>query len=271
MSVEMKEVVDSRPGSIGENGSSEIHYLLVGTSNDAEVRECLEANVPQYYQGMVRKSISYEPVSDPEVTNMWNVTATFAKAVAHIPETGESSFSFDTGGGTQHITQSIKTTDMTGDGIHGLVDYKQAIGVADDSIEGTDITVPVFNFSETHYFDDANVTDAYKQLLFRKTGMYNNDSFKGFSPGEVLFLGASGSRRGKGDWEITFRFAASQNRDDIMIGDIGPLTKKGWDYLWVKYEKQEDTEAKKLALLPSAVYIEQVYHGTDFTSLGIGN
>ena len=67
-----------------------------------------------------------------------------------------------------------------------------AIGVTADGVEGVDITVPVYQFSETHYFSDAQVTGAYKGAIFSCTGKTNAGAFKGFAPGEVLFLGASG-------------------------------------------------------------------------------
>jgi len=62
-----------------------------------------------------------------------------------------------------------------------------------------DITVPVYSFSETHYNSLAFVTESYKQTLFGLTGKVNNAAFKGFAAGEVLFLGASGSKRGDED------------------------------------------------------------------------
>lgn len=37
------------------------------------------------------------------------------------------------------------------------------------------------------------------------------DGWRAFAAGEVLFLGASGSKRGEEEWEITYRFAASPN------------------------------------------------------------
>ena len=87
---------------------------------------------------------------------------------------------------------------------------------SEGNVNGIDITMPVMNFSETHYFRASKVTTAYKKRLAELTGTVNNGKFKGYAPGEVLFLGASGSRRGKhsdDDWEITFRFAVSPNRE----------------------------------------------------------
>jgi hypothetical protein len=95
--------------------------------------------------------------------------------------------------------------------------------VTADGVDGVDITVPVYQFSETHYFSNAQVTGAYKGAIFSCTGKTNAGGFKGFAPGEVLFLGATGSKRGDGpddDWEITFRFAppASPNETGLSVG-----------------------------------------------------
>ncbi|RLJ02117.1 MAG: hypothetical protein DRP08_04810, partial [Candidatus Aenigmatarchaeota archaeon] len=84
------------------------------------------------------------------------------------------------------------------------------------------------------------------------------------------FQGAAGSyREGQDDWEITFKFAASPNQEDIAIGDITDITKKGWEYLWARYEDVEDSSAKALVKKPTAVYVEQVYPCSDFYELGI--
>jgi hypothetical protein len=48
--------------------------------------------------------------------------------------------------------------------------FQGAIGVNQDQIEGTDVTVPVFNFTETHYINSALVTGGYKLALFYLTG-----------------------------------------------------------------------------------------------------
>jgi len=41
-----------------------------------------------------------------------------------------------------------------------------AVGVTHDSVEGVDITIPVYSFSETHFLDAAFVTPAYYGTLF---------------------------------------------------------------------------------------------------------
>lgn len=82
--------------------------------------------------------------------------------------------------------------------------------------------------------------------------------------------GASGSKRGEDDWEITFRFAASPNKTGLTVGDIVGINKKGWEYMWVRYADAEDAAAKAIVKKPVAVSVEKVYEEGDFSTLGIG-
>jgi hypothetical protein len=223
------------------------------------------------YDDLIRKSTSPEPVH-VDTTNLdtciWEVTVQYGEK--DEPESGDpSTFSFDTGGGTQHITQSLSTIGKYA--ASGTApDFKGAIGVTHDNVEGVDITVPVYNFSETHYLADATVTPSYRGTLFNLTGKVNNGSFKGLAAGECLFLGASGSKRGEDDWEITYRFAASPNRTGISVGPITVASKKGWEYLWVRYADEEDAGSNTLVKKPIAAYVERVYEEGNFAALGIG-
>ena len=199
-------------------------------------------------------------------SGLWEVSVRYGKL--EPKETGQSSYSFDTGGGNQKITQSLQTINSYAPPGEDPPDFKGAIGVSTDSVEGTDITIPVFNFTETHYVPVALLTGAYKVVLFYLTGRVNHAPFKGFARGEVLFQGASGSQRGQEDWEITFSFAASPNATGLTVGDITDIDKKGWEYLWVRYQDSEDADV--LVKQPAAVYVEQVYLYGDFSLLGIG-
>ena len=129
--------------------------------------------------------------------------------------------------------------------------------------------LPKYRFSETHLIADSRVTNEYKGKLFRLTGKTNNGAWGGFAEGEVLFLGASGSKRGRGDWEITFSFAASPNATGLTVGDISDIDKKGWEYLWVEYAESVDESAnpKRLVKRPVAVHVERVYEAGDFADL----
>ena len=270
MSIVCTEKIDSRQLTDGQ--SAELVYTIAGTADEAAALAALKATAPAALGGLKRQPVSVEPVhvdtSNPG-SCIWTGTAAYApRERAEPPQTGESVFNFDTGGGTQHITQSLQTVARYPSGT--APDFKGAIGVTHDSVEGVDITVPVYNFSETHYVPAAQVTAAYKAAVFQLTGRVNSAAFKGFATGECLFLGASGSRRGAEDWEITFRFAGSPNRTGLAVGAITGIAKKGWEYLWVRYADAEDTGSHTLVKSPLGAYVERVYEEGNFSALGIG-
>ncbi len=263
MPVTIVEKFDSRESTVGiESPNIDLLYVVQGTDDDSVVKATVEATMPAIYSGLVFQDYHITPLG----AGVWEVSVRYGKK--EPKDTGESQFSFDTGGGTTHITQSLQTIAKYAPAGKTAPDFKGAIGVTQDSVEGTDVTIPVYNFTETHYIAAALVTGAYKATLFSLTGRTNNAPFKGFAAGEVLFLGASGSLRGEDDWEITFRFAASANVTGLTIGDIVGVDKKGWEYLWVRYADAEDQNV--LVKKPIAVYVERVYEEGDFSLLGIG-
>jgi len=258
MTITIDEKFDSREATVGESASVDLLYAVQGTEDDLVAKLLVEATSPTTYAGLVRQSYHVVHLGG----GVWDASVRYGKKEPKEP--GDSSFSFDTGGGTQHITQSLGTVARYP---AGAPNFKGAIGVTHDAVEGADIVVPIYSFAETHYIPTEDVTGAYKAALFFLTGRVNDAPFKGFAGGEVLFQGASGSQRGEDDWEITFRFAASPNATGLTIGDIGGVNKKGWEYLWVRYADVED--ANVLVKRPFAVYIEQVYEDGDFDGLGI--
>jgi len=224
----------------------------------------LASAAPVLYDGLVRQSLHIERTAE----EVWEGSVRYG--MKEPPETGDSTYQFDTGGGTQHITQGLETVGSYAPPGKVPPNFRGAIGVTHDNVEGVDVTVPVYNFSETHYVATAQVTGAYKAALFLLTGRVNGAAFRGFAAGEVLFLGASGSKRGEDDWEISFRFAASPNVTGLTVGDIQNIDKKGWEYLWIRYADEEDDAAKVLVKKPIAAYVERVYEDGDFEGLGIG-
>jgi hypothetical protein len=261
MTIKIFEKFNSREGTEGvqrEQATAELVYRVEGTRNDGAVRATVEMTLPAFYAGLPFDTYRIEPLGN----GLWDVTARYSSDPLK-----ESQFTFDTGGGTTHITQSLQTVAKHARPGKSAPDFKGAIGVTTDSVDETDITVPVYAFTETHAIPAELVTPAYKVTLFTLTGRTNLHMFKGFQPGEVLFLGASGAKRGKDDWEITYRFAASPNVSGLTIGDIENVDKRGWEYLWVRYADAEDEDV--LVKQPIAVYVERVYEQGNFGLLGI--
>ena len=207
----------------------------------------------------------------------WKVKAVFSREEDGGSDDGgsgeeeTSSFAFDTGGGTMHRNQSIRTRARFP---KDAPDFGGAIEVDNEgNVNGIDVTMPVFNFTETHTLSGLVVSTSFKRNIAALTGTVNASGFRGFASGEVLFLGASGSKRSKkpsAPWEITYRFAVSPNEALVKVGDIEVRNKFGWDYLWVRYANKVDESKKNVVRKPIAAYVEQVYPAGDFGKLGIG-
>jgi hypothetical protein len=267
MAITVEERNDSPSITEGADPAAELTYLIHGTSDETLALEELQTEAPANYSGLPRRNVSVAPLTPIA----WTGRVTYAAQDTLPPEpTGGSTFSFDTTGGTQHITHSLATISRHAPAGETAPDFKGAIGITGSSIEGVDVTIPVYRWSETHYLPDSQVTEGYKGVLFGLTGTVNDDVFKGLAAGECLFLGASGAKRSTDDWEITFHFAGSPNVSGLTIGDITGIDKKGWEYLWVRYEPDVDGTAKRLIQKPSSVHIERVYRSGDHTLLGIG-
>jgi len=254
------------------------HYQISDTSSDTAAKTALLAEAATTYEGLTRDAISGpspEWVDTVTDDGLWNAEVTYivpASIIRPPLAIGESRYSFDIGGGTQHITQGlahIETYVAAG----AKPDYKGAINVSKQggelTVEGVDIIMSAYAFSETHVLAAASVDDAYKNKLFALASHTNQAEFRGFAIGECLFVNANGSSRGDGDYEITFNFLASPNITGRTIGDIPGIEKKGWEYLWVQYEDVKDAVANKVVKQPTAVFVEQVYYAGDFDDLGI--
>jgi hypothetical protein len=237
----------------------------------AAVAAVLDASPPSF-GGLARESVSdWREIAGEDA---YEVTIRYS-ALQLTGETGQSSFSFRTSGGTQHITQSIENKRLwklayTGETSEMTDVFGGAIGPTTEGVEGADIVVPIFEFEETHFLPASQVTIAYRALLIRLTGTTNANPFKGLDVGEGLFLGADGHMTGDDQWQLTFYFAGSPNREDLKIGSLVGIDKKGWELLWVQYKDEANEDYRVMVKTPFIVGVEKVYEEADWSELGIG-
>ena len=104
MPISVAEKRDSREGTQGEGASTGLRYIIRGTDDDTDAKSALVAGSPALYAGLVRQSSHIERIGE----DTWEGTVRYG--LTSPPETGQSSFSFDTGGGSQHITQGRGTS-----------------------------------------------------------------------------------------------------------------------------------------------------------------
>jgi hypothetical protein len=278
MAVTVEETKESRSAAAGESPSIDLVYTIKGTADESVALANLLATAPLTYGVgsalLTRLTTSVAPVfvdTGNAAGSMWEGTVKYGKFTSKPKNVDEESWNFEIGTGSVHITQAKEV-------LHryvaagGLPNYGGAIGVSHDKVEGCDVDIPTYTWSETHRFDAGDCPS--KMLIYWvATHPVNDGTFRDFPAGAVRFLGVSGAQRGDGVWELTYRFAASPNigvGDAMMIGGIGPVEKNGWEYLWVRYDDDVDNTAKCIVKKPVYVEVDRVYDTSDFADLGIG-
>jgi hypothetical protein len=283
---------DSRQATIVRKGKKATSsymksYKIFGTADDtvlhAEINAEISANGRYWqYPGVSGMQLMAESYSVSFLgDNAWQLTINYSKDGAEDgTEPLKRARSFDTTGGTQHITQAESEVGYPS-GFGGANYQFMAIGVDSNGVNGVDIVAPQLQWQESYDVPNAYVTSNYIKSLASVTGTTNNASFRGFAAGEVLFVGCSGSQewddqKGRGPWSLSYRFVASPNAGTGQtlpaksVGDITGIEKRGHEYLWVRYEDSVSGASNALLKKPKAVYVNKVYRESSFSLLGIG-
>ncbi len=266
MAVVLKYDSSLTAGASTADGSLDRKYL-VGSTSDADAYSELLAHadcpdsISTPFGVLFRKRLSVTHIGNGN----YEAECNWAGLGVENDEPSFVELSFDTQGKTEHITQSLDTTIYPGTGD----DHGGQIGVTKDGVEGVDIVVPAFTWTETWIFPNASCTTTYRESLKSLTGTVNDATFRNHSAGEVLFLGARGSRKNAFQWQIEFSFTAIPNASSLTVGTITGIAKKGHEYMWITWDRQE-VGGEFVASIPRAVYVEKVYQTSSFSSLAIG-
>ncbi len=194
-----------------------------------------------------------------------HINQKYALVTANITKKKLDPVSFNTTGATTHLNQSLATRGIYPAPGKVAPIYQGAIGVSDSGVEGVDVTVPAFEFSVRKKFEW--ISTAYLLAVVAMTGRTNSTNWSIFSPGEALFLGAEGGEDDQNWVDITYHFAARPNQPALSVGAISGISKRGWDYLWVRHD--EEVVGGRVLRRPAAAYVEQVYPEGNFNALGI--
>lgn len=294
MSIELYEMARQGFGT-GKSGSAKIMWFARGSDDRDAVRAQAEISIPAFEQDMPRVGLDFQGLG----AGVWHVGANYSTGEQSAPgggggggggsDTNENDpigahvrVSFGTR--TQHVTQSLytvinvnKKTDP-----RNPPDHKGAIGVTTTSVDGCDIQVPNLTWSETWTFNPRFVTWAFIKTLRDLEGRVNNDKFRSFRRGEVMFLGGEESQDDPKKATIVFNFFAEETVVNLVLAtDFNPIPfKEGHQYVWAEYEREVSN--KNPIIPPFAAHLEEVGrpggddengHPTnkaDFTLLRIG-
>ena len=258
-----------RPGEIQTSkDSATVPYRLIGEPDPITARSIATANAPLIFGFYRRKDVQ---LSDRGMGN-WDVDAEYGLNDQKEPEAYDYKWGFDTTGVSKHITQAIEHIGTYPAPGKTAIDHKGSIGVTDDSVEGTDVPDRAFKWHETWWLPLPGFGFVYSAILGQLNGRMNSGYFRGFAAGTVRFEGAVGGASPKDSnlAEHTFNFTFSPSESGLSVGPITGIAKGGWDYLWVRYENDEDAAAKKTTLQPRQAEVDRVLYPLDFSVFGIG-
>lgn len=284
MAITMEEKYGSRDGSVdASRQSGRLTYILRGSEDEPDIWSYVIANTaalksnPLGSDPLERGTVAVKEIAD----GVWEASVDYLdpndRRHKTEPETGDITIEVDTSGGTQHVTQSLRTVQQkAGTVIDSIIrNFEGAVNVRDDGrgcreVEGTDIVVPTLRFSITKMQAPGLVDLAYVKSAAQITGKMNNAEWNGFAAGELLFMGFSARQRNRGDWECRYEFAYSENLSSITIGDPDEPCcvlsgKKGWDYLWVYYVQKEADNGN--IMVPAQGNVERMYEEANFGAL----
>lgn len=269
MSIVVYELAKSRKNSVSADSSDmTLSFVAMGSTDNVLIRAAVMAVSPRRYLGLRRQKVE----CDPQGAGYWLCDAVYGFQLATAdddsdppdPELIGPEWAFDTTGGTQHLTQSKLTVSKTRRGGGLAPDYKRAIGVSKDAVEGVDVFAPKLEFSCT--VQKAFTSSSFLRSMASAVGKTNNARWYGFDAGSVLFLGITGSSKPGSRFSITYKFAAGENRTQIELADgLTVPSKKAWEYIWCSYA--DDVNADRRIQLPVAAYVEKVYDETNFNAL----
>lgn len=281
----MPAVVEERNNQRRSSAKAyERRYFIKGVTDEASAIAATTAAVGGEIPTIITTPFGAFPIAiadatfDELDTNRWEAVVPWKPADGGGGSSpGSFSISFDISGQNQRITQSVATRGRYKAASAPDRDFKGAINVQSDGrVEGVDIVIPFTTLTLDYVADPDAITEAYFTLLCRTVGKQNSTPYKGFAAGELLLTRVSGRKRNAECWDLSFGLAVSENQDEnsdpgIIIPGINgdqKLTKDGWDYLWVYYDRGND-EGGRTPAKPLYAIIEQVYREADYAVLDL--
>lgn len=242
-------------------------YVCGRHGDEAYVKAYALLATPLIFNGLYRQTVKAKHIGG----GLFNLDVTYGKNPP--PDIDAYRIRYDTTGGTAHITQAKEHLDDYGPpGPPDPPDHGGAINVKDDGRpEGTEIVVSAFRWSQEHTLPISIAGWPYSQVLKALTGKVNEEEFRGFPIGQVLFKGATGSYSSALEdahkIQLVYNFEQNDNITNITYDKVEGVTKVGWEYLWFEHAQEDDDNAKRLKSPLIAVHRERVYDAADFTLL----
>ena len=186
------------------------------------------------------------------------------------------SFKFSTKGATAKVRYSLETVQRYGRDNQMPPNFRGGINYQNGRFEGTEVVVPKWIKTVSIKYQRHVVNARFERMMLGLTGTVNNASFLGLNAGEVLFNGVDTSdstiTRENGQIiktsDLVFEFLGMPNVRGMMIGDIGPIDKDGWDFVWEFYREIPDFGSKNTIHVTEGIFVERMYDRQSFNVFG---
>lgn len=256
--------------------SIEQTYLVVGIDDEFAARQLVMERAAESFEGCKRTNIELDRHEGKAL--YFRVTyAMESGSGSSTEEDEEETVSFDLAQSSINQKQAFAQKKYGSD----APDAGLAIGwngKSGDACEIAGVEIPVSSikksYTKTMSFSKLNV--AWERKVAQMFGKVNAKAWKGYQPGEVLFLGCtySGVNSRKTVFNVTFNFAISFNETDVLIGkdqkgkDI-KVDKMGWEYVWNITKSAYNASNTPPVMKIMGVYVSTVYRVADFKALGV--
>ena len=261
MSISLAETPRSRTFDEGSKTYT-LEYVSTGEFDDTVVQTYVRSATPLIASTVVGTLYRQPMRVSPMGANVYSVTVPYGEK---NKVTGEYNFSFDTTGGTVTVKAAKEHVNSYPADPGVANPHKGSIGVTKDGdVEGAQIVIPALKLTYGFRHAEGVVDAAWARTLARATGKTNSDTFQGFEPHELLFIGATGSDGSAAEAEVGYQFVASENASGLTIGEIVNIAKKGHENLWIEFK--DAVADGQAATQPFRVHIERVYDPINFAS-----
>ena len=257
--------------------SAEIPFYIMQPGSKADAIQALLEAAPGTYSGLPLKEIRFEGYDAGGNMDLTAVYSERESSGGDDDEDEEATVSFDCGGGSQTIKTAYSQKRIIGTVSPGLsVGWNGKTG-DDSEVAGVDVPTAQLRESYTKVMRLSRLTTKYKRKVAELVGCVNSKEFKGWDPGEVMFLGMSYSAPDKSSSRVTvtFNFMIQMNENMTLTGSVNGETqtikyfKKGHQYIWsVTEERAEGTPVRPHVTL-KGLFLADVCKYKDFGELGL--
>jgi hypothetical protein len=258
-------------GEDSSSGSVTVRYVAIGSDDYADVVAAIPGAIPDIYDGLFRNGIGREWLQGGYYYLNANFTAVGQAEPPPPLQPGDPErITWDTTGGvTVRRTHAPLVASYAGPGAPvGAPNHGSAINVTDEGPQGVDIEVGGGLLRIESVITTAQASTAYGKRLQAWSKKYTNDrNFRGFSAGEVRFMGGTMTERADGYWDLVRVFEVSENETGLVVAGVTGVAKKGHEYVWVQSQKKEDATNKAVVDEVVAVYVHEVFPQKNFDLL----